>query len=307
MGESTTGSAASGSPVQQSNPTPTTSNPPPSGNGLPTTADEALQKLKEKLESFQKDFDKTQEAVAQQKTRADELKADVAVVDKSYQEIDKALMEYEQVYEDIRCEIEKHKKYADEVSGNFNSLSDKSTIDKYWSDVTGAGGKFDSLKTKINNLNAKEAVMPAGDATVQAAQNEHANKAADLEQKQKAYDDKKSEVASLQKSLKELAGLQKSINENLNDKKKIAYVYFLDYEVKRLDIQNKFETYKQNPLSKTLFQAWQDLLNAREAAREAEKSINQKTEKLAKKQKELTALEKSYMNDIIEMVHAIAS
>lgn len=256
--------------------------------GAPQYAGASAGSVSEQLRQLKQELDQKEGDLSVQSKQRDALKADFTALEKSAGEVNKSPDDYEKarpsLIQDKKALEDYHTPKYGMVKGTLGSK-----VDSIKSIIAAIDGAIKTLREEIPKQ--KVAVTEAA-AAYEAA-------AAVLTTAQKNFEDLKNLLKSSQDNIKKMQGWRKTIEE-FDDKNDAKSMYVYLRELKYLLDATRIRT--KDKYQDELEQAWTDLNDAKDEAREAQAAWDTAKNALAQASADLVHLEENRVKDILEKI-----
>lgn len=250
------------------------------------TAETPPQTPPERLKKLQGDLKDDEDKLSTLTKQRDALKSDVDALTKTVAEIDTAKTNFGKGFPGLDEEQKRLDKYQVDMNKATDSLLGAEKKAKVVEKIKDVEKKIADQQTAVGT--AQTAVNTTGDEA-RAAQ-------ADLDKKQKDYDDYKTLEKDIGNNLQKVNDFKKKVDQ-LNDIPKAASMYVYLREMR--NILDQTNVPKAEDFEKVLIQRWTLLDAAKEKARTTKLAADAAKTQLAAAEATLAALKKSRVDDLI--------
>lgn len=263
--------------------------------------DRVLWKLKADLQENQKEADRL-------KKLADTLQIDVEALQKSSQEIDSVVDAYRKEYKKIRSDLGTLRCYFDQKYaevGNAISDKDRAEVERKIEEVDSF---IADLAKDVQGLTGLDEVRLKGgpNGSVQSAGIDAANASGGpggADDMAKVYEALKGFHKQVTEDLKKLDGWKKDIDEAIaKPDLPVAWFLLLDFKALLTDLEKRVNDNDPKRLSDRLDRAWCELVKARQALRDFEATLNDRTFALKTRKSSLEDATKTRRTRILDAI-----
>ena len=243
------------------------------------------------------------------KALAAKLQADVEALQTSSKDIDAVVDGYRKDYPRIRCEVGNHRCFYDqkrkELEDRLSAAERQAILDK----IGTVDGQISDLGGTVQTLEERDKLRLKGgfSHSVQSAQIIVENKSTGpggTGDRLKAYEALKGFHAKVLADLAKLDGWKKDIDDAIaKSDLRAAWFFLYDFGTLLKDLEERIDSYDPKTLAKALDRAWCELAQAREALREAEGRLNDRTVELQKTKTALEEARSTRRARILEAIH----
>lgn len=260
------------------------------------------------LEQLKTEQQQNEAEAARRKALAEKLLADVAALQTSSADIDSVVNGYRKDYPRLRCEVGNFRCYFDQKRKELKERLSHEEREIIEGKIRAVDQGIGVLDAKVQSLEKLDELLLKGGAndSVQYAQILVQNKSTGpggTVDKLKAYEALKGFHAKVLADLERLTGWKKDIDDAIaKPDLKAAWFFLYDFGKLLRDLEERLEKYPPPKLAEALNRAWCELAQAREALREAEGMLNDRTVDLQKKKAALQEARSTRRARILEIL-----